>query len=86
MVDIEGVKAVLGEAVRLMESAIANSGPVADDLDEASTQLSGVTKGTGHDQAGEALAMLQGAKDRVEEAVNLARGAIDEARAYAEAI
>lgn len=86
MVDIESVKARLLESVRLMEGAIDHSTPVLDKLDEAGGQLAGVTKGSGHDQAGEALTMLQGAKDRLEEAVTLARGAIDEANAYADAL
>ncbi|MEV0648044.1 hypothetical protein AB0I28_22535 [Phytomonospora sp. NPDC050363] len=86
MADIESVKARLAESVRLMEGAIDHSTPVLDKLDEAGGQLSGVTKGSGHDQAGEALSMLQGARDRLEEAMTLARGAIDEATAYSQAL
>ncbi|MBA3488951.1 MAG: hypothetical protein H0T78_05290 [Longispora sp.] len=79
---IEQVKVVLGGVTRDAEDVIAEIQGMCDRLDEATVRLRDTASGSSHQKADEAIRYLQQARDRLEEAGILARGAVGAAGVY----
>lgn len=86
MASIEEVKAGLEETARILESAITGSSPVGDSLDQARETFTAATQGTVDDRAAGVHALLVGARNALDEAVETARTALEDAREYGAAL
>lgn len=86
MASIEEVKAGLEETARILETAIDGSTPVGDSLDQARERFAAATQGAIDDRAAGVHALLVGARSALDEAVETARTALEDAREYSAAL
>jgi hypothetical protein len=82
MPSIEEVKLHLASSVDQAQRAMVGIRGVTDQIDEALTRLRLTALGTGHPSLVDAITRLEQAKTRLDEAHQLAGGAIDAANAY----
>lgn len=82
MVSVDEVKIYLGASVDQTRRAVADLLAVADQLDEALSGLRLTAIGSAHPSIVDAIARLEQARSRLDEAQTLARGAIDAADSY----
>ncbi|HWH01769.1 MAG TPA: hypothetical protein VNV66_21195 [Pilimelia sp.] len=82
MSNVEDVKLRLAASVDQTQRAVLGINAVADQLDEALTRLRATALGSGHPALVDAVARLEQAKLRLDEASLLAGSAIDAANTY----
>ena len=82
MASVEEVKANVGAAVDGTGRAVTGIRQVADQMDEALTLLRITAIGSVHPQVAVAIAQLEQARMRLDEAATLARSAMDAADTY----
>ncbi|WP_018352306.1 hypothetical protein [Longispora albida] len=82
MANIEQIKAVITAATRDTEDVVTQVQGLCDRLDEAIVRIRTAAAGSSHPKADEAIRYLQQARDRLDEAGTLARGALDAAGTY----
>ncbi|HEX8631141.1 MAG TPA: hypothetical protein VF755_23530 [Catenuloplanes sp.] len=82
MPNVEEVKVHVAASVDQTQQAVAGIRAVSDQLDEALTRLRLTAIGSVHPAVTNAIAQLEQAKSRLDEAATLARAAVDSADAY----
>jgi hypothetical protein len=82
MASVEEVKANVAASVDGTQRAIVGIRQVADQLDEILVLLRLTAIGSVHPQVAGAIAQLEQARTRLDEAATLARSAMDSAEAY----
>jgi division protein CdvB (Snf7/Vps24/ESCRT-III family) len=82
MASIEEVKANVAASVDGTQRAVSGIQQVSDQLDDALMMLRLTAIGSLHPQVAAAIAQLEQARTRLDEAATLARGAMDSADAY----
>ena len=82
MVNIEQIKVVIAAVGRDTEDIVTETQGLCDRLDEAMVRLRTAASGSSHPKADEAIRYLQQARDRLDEASSLTRGAMDAAGIY----
>ena len=82
MASVEEVKANVAASVDGTQRAVSGIQQVTDQLDEALTLLRMTAVGSFHPSVASAIAQLEQARTRLDEAQTLARGAMDSADAY----
>ncbi|AGZ46559.1 hypothetical protein [Actinoplanes friuliensis] len=82
MASVEEVKANVAASVDGTQRAVASILQVSDQLDEALTRLRMTAIGSFHPSIAMAIAQLEQARNRLDEAQTLARSAMDSADAY----
>lgn len=82
MPSVEEVKVHVGASVDEAQRAMAAMRAVTDQLDEALARLRLTTVGSVHPSIVDAIARLEQARSRIDEAQTLARSAVDSADAY----
>lgn len=82
MASVEEVKANVAASVDGTQRAVSGIQQVTDQLDEALTLLRMTAIGSFHPSVASAIAQLEQARTRLDEAQTLARGAMDSADAY----
>jgi hypothetical protein len=82
MANVEEVKAHVAASVDQTHRAVTALRGVADQLDEALARLRLTAVGSVHPTVLDAISRLEQAKNRLDEAQTLARGAIDSADRY----
>jgi hypothetical protein len=82
MANVEEVKAHVAASVDQTHRAVTALRGVADQLDEALARLRLTAVGSVHPTVLDAISRLEQAKNRLDEAQTLARGAIDSADGY----
>ena len=82
MASIEEVKASVAASVDGTQRAMSGIRQAADQLDDALALLRMTAIGSVHPQVAAAIAQLEQARTRLDEAATLARGAMDSADAY----
>jgi len=82
MASVEEVKANVAASVDGTQRAVAGIQHVTDQLDDALALLRMTAIGSFHPSVASAIAQLEQARTRLDEAQTLARGAMDSADAY----
>jgi hypothetical protein len=82
MASVEEVKANVAASVDGAQRAVTGIRQVSDQLDDALALLRMTAIGSMHPQVAAAIAQLEQARSRLDEAVTLARSAMDSADAY----
>ena len=82
MASVEEVKANVAASVDGTQRAVSGIRQVTDQLDEALMLLRMTAVGSFHPSVASAIAQLEQARTRLDEAQQLARGAMDSADAY----
>ena len=82
MASVEEVKANVAASVDGTQRAVAGIQQVTDQLDDALALLRMTAIGSFHPSVASAIAQLEQARSRLDEAQTLARGAMDSADAY----
>lgn len=82
MPSVEEVKVHVGASVDEAQRAMAAMRAVTDQLDEALARLRLTAVGSVHPSILDAIARLEQARSRIDEAQTLARSAVDSADAY----
>jgi hypothetical protein len=82
MASVEEVKANVAASVDGTQRAVAGIRQVSDQLDDVLALLRLTAIGSVHPQVAAAVAQLEQARTRLEEAATLARSAMDSAEAY----
>jgi hypothetical protein len=82
MVSVEEVKAHVGASLDQTHRAVAAMLGVTDQLDEALSRLRLTAIGSAHPSIVDAIARLEQARSRLDEAQTLARSAMDSAESY----
>jgi molecular chaperone GrpE (heat shock protein) len=82
MTSVEEIKANVAASVDGTQRAVSGIQQVADQLDEALTRLRLTAIGSFHPSIASAIAQLEQAHTRLDEAQTLARAAMDSADAY----
>jgi hypothetical protein len=82
MASVEEVKANVAASVDGTQRAVSGIQQVTDQLDEALMLLRMTAVGSFHPSVASAIAQLEQARTRLDEAQQLARGAMDSADAY----
>jgi hypothetical protein len=82
MASVEEVKANVAASVDGTQRAVSGIQQVTDQLDEALMLLRMTAVGSFHPSVASAIAQLEQARTRLDEAQTLARGAMDSADAY----
>ncbi|GID94865.1 hypothetical protein ACFQFC_25380 [Amorphoplanes digitatis] len=82
MTSVEEIKANVAASVDGTQRAVSGIQQVADQLDEALTRLRLTAVGSFHPSIAAAVAQLEQARTRLDEAQTLARSAMDSADAY----
>jgi hypothetical protein len=79
---VEEIKANVAASVDGAERAVTGIGQVTDQLDDALALLRVTAVGSVHPSVAAAIAQLEQARTRLEEAATLSRAAMDNANAY----
>ena len=82
MVSVEEVKAHVGASLDQTHRAVTAMLGVTDQLDEALSRLRLTAIGSAHPSIVDAIARLEQARSRLDEAQTLARSAMDSAESY----
>ncbi|MEO3779421.1 hypothetical protein ABGB16_21770 [Micromonospora sp. B11E3] len=83
MASIQEIKAGINQFGRSTQEQVAQLRAVHDSIDQSLAQLRAVTSGTAHPRVVEAIARLEQAKAKINEASQLAAGSIEATRHYA---
>lgn len=82
MTSVEEVKAGLTRFTDEATRQAATIASIAESMDRTSAMLRGITSGANAAQVAEALVRLEQAKQRLQEAATLARGAVESTNSY----
>ncbi|MFY1703631.1 hypothetical protein ACN28G_18175 [Micromonospora sp. WMMA1923] len=83
MASIEEVKAGINQFGQQTQQNVAQLRAVHQSLEQSLSMLRAVTAGTGHPAVGEAIARMEQVRAKLDEASQLAMGAVEATRQYA---